>query len=566
MTFQQAFNSLITKIQTNFTWLNNNKANVSHTHNQYQEKILTGYSKAASASAISASDTVNQALGKLEKALDGAAGGGDEIPLLFGQWSEMGSPSENWVEVDGETALDAADYPEIWEILTGILAGTLEGGDIYVISAADAEDILESEDTDEETLANKRDLAYKYIVDTTEETFILPRCVPDSRCLGNNNLKLITSDSDRGGYYEINNNGRYYENSCVARLEKVTTSGTKYTPIPVTGKQIVLKFIVPADKDGTAFPASDVLLFEKSNQGNKIYTLKNFQNNAAYTFTYDTTYSDIKLYLLKQSFDIDNKNCLVLKFALPYGYIEVTENNSKVIVQCSVGKTTKSSIDRNYIPDENFIPTASANSPDYVSIWEGLKFLKKTGDSTNGYHYSDDWQYYNAGTYTTADKTVLDTTVTTPDSYNFTSHKVTEWDDSTTDITLSSTAKKYCDDKEYNYVVTPIEVNFSKTLLDGNLELCKTAASQRQTPGGNTIYEINNFYFGAEWEDIDNDGFSVSFPVYDEVLNDSEVLSDAIPTGETSSMVSFTIVGHVVPPLVSEYSSLTDFRLYIKLK
>lgn len=32
MTFQQSFNALITKLQTNFTWLKNNKADSSHSH------------------------------------------------------------------------------------------------------------------------------------------------------------------------------------------------------------------------------------------------------------------------------------------------------------------------------------------------------------------------------------------------------------------------------------------------------------------------------------------------------------------------------------------------------
>lgn len=35
MTFQQSFNALITKIQTNFIWLKNNKADANHTHSQY---------------------------------------------------------------------------------------------------------------------------------------------------------------------------------------------------------------------------------------------------------------------------------------------------------------------------------------------------------------------------------------------------------------------------------------------------------------------------------------------------------------------------------------------------
>ena len=48
-------------------------APVSHTHTSANISALTGYAKAASASAIAVTDTLNVALGKLEKALDGKA-------------------------------------------------------------------------------------------------------------------------------------------------------------------------------------------------------------------------------------------------------------------------------------------------------------------------------------------------------------------------------------------------------------------------------------------------------------------------------------------------------------
>lgn len=51
------------------------KANSSHTHTGAQVN-LSGYSKASSVSALSTSDTVNVALGKLEKALDGKQAAG----------------------------------------------------------------------------------------------------------------------------------------------------------------------------------------------------------------------------------------------------------------------------------------------------------------------------------------------------------------------------------------------------------------------------------------------------------------------------------------------------------
>lgn len=53
-------------------------------HNQPSSTInaMTGYSKPQSTSAITASDTLNEAIGKLEKAVDDAGGGGETIPPI----------------------------------------------------------------------------------------------------------------------------------------------------------------------------------------------------------------------------------------------------------------------------------------------------------------------------------------------------------------------------------------------------------------------------------------------------------------------------------------------------
>jgi len=47
----------------------------SGSYNDLTDKTMTGYTKPASTSAITASDTINEAIGKLEKAVDDAAGG-----------------------------------------------------------------------------------------------------------------------------------------------------------------------------------------------------------------------------------------------------------------------------------------------------------------------------------------------------------------------------------------------------------------------------------------------------------------------------------------------------------
>lgn len=52
------------------------KANSSHTHNASEVTAMTGYSKPSATSAISTTDTLNAAIGKLEKALDGKQASG----------------------------------------------------------------------------------------------------------------------------------------------------------------------------------------------------------------------------------------------------------------------------------------------------------------------------------------------------------------------------------------------------------------------------------------------------------------------------------------------------------
>lgn len=56
-------------------------APISHTHATSEINALTGYSKPSSTSALSTSDTLNTALGKLEKALDGKQASGSYVTL-----------------------------------------------------------------------------------------------------------------------------------------------------------------------------------------------------------------------------------------------------------------------------------------------------------------------------------------------------------------------------------------------------------------------------------------------------------------------------------------------------
>ena len=66
MTFQQSFNSLITKIQNNFTWLKNNKADSTHTHSQYltsHQDISGKVDKTSIVSTVSSTSTNSQVVG-----------------------------------------------------------------------------------------------------------------------------------------------------------------------------------------------------------------------------------------------------------------------------------------------------------------------------------------------------------------------------------------------------------------------------------------------------------------------------------------------------------------------
>lgn len=75
-TFDGSANISITATVADNSHNHTNYAPTSHNHNAGQITAMTGYSKPSSTSAISASDSLNAAIGKLEKALEGAATGG----------------------------------------------------------------------------------------------------------------------------------------------------------------------------------------------------------------------------------------------------------------------------------------------------------------------------------------------------------------------------------------------------------------------------------------------------------------------------------------------------------
>jgi len=99
---ETGLSQLITNIKTGF-------AAKTHTHDAYAasthshvgtEVALTGYSKASSAAAVAATDTVNAAIGKLEKALDGKQASGSYLTSV--SWNDIDSKPSSFTPASHE--------------------------------------------------------------------------------------------------------------------------------------------------------------------------------------------------------------------------------------------------------------------------------------------------------------------------------------------------------------------------------------------------------------------------------------------------------------------------------
>ena len=102
----------------------------SHTQASSTITAMTGYSKPQSTSAITASDTLNQAIGKLEKGLDGAGGGGETIPPIvinrLSNTSTSSSASGNITVINFDPTL-IESHPIKFKIKSGTVSqSTLE--------------------------------------------------------------------------------------------------------------------------------------------------------------------------------------------------------------------------------------------------------------------------------------------------------------------------------------------------------------------------------------------------------------------------------------------------------
>ena len=150
-----------------------------------------------------------------------------DIPLLFGIWSEETlDPSYHIVEDNVELSADR--YPKVWETLIGILDGAITCTDIKVCTVDDVETITNSGTRDWEYIKGLQKIAYYYIVDRTNRTFKLPRCLPSSRVLGDDVVHVIYNYTDKGEY-SVMNDGFYKETGLFAWLfrDSKTVTETK---------------------------------------------------------------------------------------------------------------------------------------------------------------------------------------------------------------------------------------------------------------------------------------------------------------------------------------------------
>ena len=152
-----------------------------------------------------------------------------DIPIGFGQWA-FNKPADNWVEVT-DNFVNASDYPEIWNMILGVLDREIIVNGVYVCTVEESEKILSGVKIWEKVTGEQKILKY-YIVDRENQKFKFPREIPEDRAVGNNEDVVIAGPSNYNGLYSISNNGKYLECGAFFRVEKATKtveeeSGTK---------------------------------------------------------------------------------------------------------------------------------------------------------------------------------------------------------------------------------------------------------------------------------------------------------------------------------------------------
>lgn len=158
-----------------------------------------------------------------------------ELPMLTGIYTET-QPAENWIEVT-DSWNDASDWPELWDLLNGIYDGSVEMRDIKVCLDSDVSTITNT-DNAWEHLKGAQKIAYYFVLDLTNQKFKVPRCLEDSRMIGDTDAAVFASTSNYAGCYTISAKGKYFEYGAFMRLVSATKtvdgeSKTYYKPTQV---------------------------------------------------------------------------------------------------------------------------------------------------------------------------------------------------------------------------------------------------------------------------------------------------------------------------------------------
>jgi len=296
----------------------------------------------------------------------------NNIPLGYGMWSEQPMPGSGWVAADGVTELSADDYPEYWSLLLAIRNGTKTSNYIKVCDVSSVNSLI-SGTKDWERITGQQKIAYYHLIDTTNETFILPRCIDKSLLVGQHDSIVIKGTTDTNGFYTINSEGFYFEVSPFAQLNKATRTVQEEETVidDVTGEETT----ETVNKNYTYYTMSQV------GDAENPFELETYNINDAVrckrttsTLVFDlaqtliNTKYTVSLYTSKQFTDTGDNGETILDIGEPYPATNKLKGED-------VQTTTTYSV-KPYIYDEQLIRSG------WEENWTN-KYLKVIGENEN---------------------------------------------------------------------------------------------------------------------------------------------------------------------------------------
>lgn len=144
-----------------------------------------------------------------------------DVPVGYSLFSEH-SLGAGWI-ADGNSAttFSATAYPVLWDMLTKVYNGTVTFSDMKVCTEAEAT-AMTANLTGSELVTAKQNLAFYFVINTTDQTFKLPRCAPKNRCIGQNESAVIGFAGKYGGSGSVSDFGYYTETGNLVRIVKAT--------------------------------------------------------------------------------------------------------------------------------------------------------------------------------------------------------------------------------------------------------------------------------------------------------------------------------------------------------